>query len=422
MNHDHRRPGCGCEGSVNPPSPCASPNSKQMLLVETTQDMPDLTGNPQAVSSGTATCAKQEPSYDFITSGFIAPTTGGVVQVSVCNNAVYTLGQWLQFSSPFITLRVSAKDGNGKNMTLINSCSNGNPVSSNPAAGSVAVPQNSTFSVVGSPNCSSDSEEVELINTAFSEMEELCTPALIETDGGAVVQLTGQTRSNPDDTAFKQCIRRIKNAFFQNGMFKLPGFSTFPSGTDPTNYRDVVIHKTTGQEIAKPHPSETVGLIVNRKYTTAYTTGSEKVMGPVFFPSFFDKNLVDDGDVTVDANYLSILNGTPYTVVYNLNIAEITGLINADMQDFFYLMVKSRFAVRSTANAVRWLKVEMNGVEVGILGQGIYGWREVMNLMSYVKILRSDMNLTIKVTALRQGAGTVNMWFNKKIDLIGACI
>lgn len=386
-------------------------------MVEAIGGESNTCGNPEDLSGTIGSCAKQEPMYDSITSGFIMPEPEATVIISVCNNNVYAVGQWLQFASPFVTLQVVEKDGNGKNLTLRNACPNGDDIEDNPAAGSITVSKSSIFTVVSQPACTSDESRQEEINKAFSEMTELCIPNLEESEDGSTIQMTGRVETNPNDTGFKKCIRRIKGFLFKEGMPLLPGFTRLPTGADPAIYDSVVIHSTTGQTKVKNHPSKTPNLAAGKRYVQVYTSGAEVVAGPAYVQAMVRKVLVQSGSMLDVASLTDIAQNGTFTESFNLNIPEITDLLGQSPgYDHFYVDVLVRVGIYNTANNPQSLyTITLNDQDALMIGSSPFGSRFIEQVVIPIKVMRSDMLLNFKMVTVTNSARK----HMRKVEILG---
>jgi len=263
MNTD---PNCGCN------SPSGSDN-REYLLVKSTASEANTCGGPTA-AGGTANCPKQEPSYDISMSDFVMPQDGSSTPMEVCNASVYALSMWLHFSSPSAALQITNISGNI--LTLANKCPNGETIDSNPT--NVVISKGTTFVVGPTPQCNTDAQDQERINSALASATELCMPNMKTSSTTATLRPVGKVESDTADLSVKKCIQAIYGVLFKAGTPILTALAK-KTALD-LNYERLGKHKTTNEVVRMDNYS--VGLTSNASHTLMFAQNTEKVV-PTYF-------------------------------------------------------------------------------------------------------------------------------------------
>lgn len=382
---------CGCNSS-------SSSTSKEHLLVAATASEAS-TCSPKTGGTSEEACPKQEPTFDSFQSGFVIPTHGNNISVPVCNSSVYSAGQWIQTLSPVVTMQVSAI--NGKNIVLVNGCPNGAEIEDNPDAG-LAIQEGTRFSVVSEPPCETSEEQAEFLNNALAEAEEICTPNLTEAGENAIVQVVGRIESDPDDTSFKKCIRRIANFLMKGGT---PSFGAMTEKTIAENltHKKVVRHPTSGDLHTIPNYSEDSRLLTGKQYALHVSKTKETPVGPVYFPNLFFKNLLQV-PATPNGNPISgwpLLDASgEFNQSFNLGIfSEVSSLLKE--QDHYYAMCRISIAL-NYGGGHNFLTSYLNDVIVNNVTSYNDSSTTVIQFNTTsvpIKVLVSDNNINLKLKA-----------------------
>lgn len=399
----------GCDPCNKPPA-----TSKEYLMVQATGVEADPCGYLREQVSPTSACPKQEPTYDFILSGFVVPLVGSTINVNVCNVNVYSLLSYVYFPGFNLWMQIVASSTENKTLSLKNACVDGvNAVEGNPDPGQ-AIPINSTFVVCDAPRCDSVEEDRAELESALSNSTELCVPQFGETSNTAIVQLVGRTEADPGDSGFKKCLKRVAALFFQNGAIRQPNIETV-SEASYSAYRKAGIEKTTKQMRMLPNIGEFAGVVAGKKYIMGGTTATEKPVGPALIFSPITKAYAEVGTITNDGTYTNLANGNTFSNDYSVNIPEITGLLNRDLQDHYYLELKLIVGMQAASGAShRFLKVKLNNEIIGVLSGTANGIHTFQTYIVPIKIMQVDTTFNLKLEADGNG---IAYYF--KLDAIG---
>lgn len=402
------KPDCGCDKSSAAP--------REYLMVEASASSANACANPSAEQTLASSCPKQEPVFDIILSGFILPEQGGNINVSVCNVLIYTEGMYIGFPSYGITMLVESIDITNRSLSLKNACRNGNSLG-NPAIGT-GVTKNSFFIPVPQPLCISSSEGNASITAALSTMTELCVPALTSGGSSAVYSMVGRIESDPNDTAQGKCIRQVSGFGFQDGAPVTPSIQLIPDA-DNFLYRDVAERKTSGAYRYRATPGEWTGTIANGKYVMAGSKTAYKSVGPVLLYSPFLKLFEEKNTALNQDTYTALANNAVMTKDFSVAIPEITGILNKDLQDYFYLHVHVIVGMFGTsAGNLRYLQVELNNQVIGYCSGTGAGINNFLNIVYPVKILNVTGNFNFKITA--KGGNGIKYYY--KVTGVGVSI
>lgn len=411
---------CGCN---QPPSEDAD-----YLMVKATASQANACGNPSTAATPLSTCPNQDPTFDSLLSDFVLPAHGLAVGVSVCNNTIYAVGQYLQFVDSNVIVSIAALDAGGKIMTIRNACNNGNEIG-NPSG--VIINSGAKFYAVQSPPCLSSEEQNTLVADALNSSTELCVPSLGETTDTSVVQIVGRRESDSEDSSAKKCIRRVKAFLFKLGAPFLPSITQATESDNAATYSRLGIRRTGGEKgqvvQLKEIPDYAFGTTADKlragfKYIFAGNSAQvQKPVGPAFVYSPFDpvKLFEEKGTISSSGTYTNLASGGTYTKSFSLNIPEITtNLKNKDLQDHYYLNLHLIVAVQAgSAGAARYMSFKINDVLVTSVWGNNAGMYSGHALTIPVKILNTDTSFELKIQAT--GAGQA---FYYKVTGLGAYI
>lgn len=403
-------PSCGSGSQSNPAG-----DSGDYLIVKATASEADPCGNPQESVSSTSACAKQEPEYDIALTGFVLPTVNNITSIDVCNNKIYSINQYIQFINQGVTMLIAGIGTNGRTITMRNACSNGATIE-NPDAG-LAIQANAPFITVGSPPCLTDDQENQAFQAAIASATQLCTTSMIEAPEEDTVQIVGR-REASSEVGFTKCIRRAFGFLFRQGSMLLPNIRQIDE-SDAPDYNNLVIDRSSGQtrkgRQIRDYAFGSGGLKAGFKYIFAGNQSTTKPVGPAFVFSPFIKVFEERGTFDNPDTYISI--NSEYSKDYSVNIPEITGLINKDLQDHYYLLIHIIGAGRANSGTSRkYLQFKINDDFVmGVQGPAS-GFGSSASITIPVKILNSATNFNLKITP------SGNSFFYYKIRAVGAYI
>lgn len=373
-------PNCGCKSSSNP-------NTGEYLLVKSTASEASTCG----VGSGsdpTASCDKQEPMFDSSMSDFVLPDVNGNTSMEVCNASIYSVGMWIEFNSPIASMQIVNITGNI--LSLVNRCANGEPIDGNPTAGAV-VHRGATFVVTGGPNCFTDAEDAERINSALATLEQLCIPNMIVSSETATIRPVGKIESDTADTGVKKCLKMIYGILFKAGTPVLTALKLIDN-VDRPSYRVLVKNKITNE----------VGHIKNWSETPDLTNESNVIMvnknREVLVPAYLMyilKSVIKERASASDPTVWP--SSGDYSETFSLNYAPINQLIND--RDHFYAVVRLEIACYDTSG-LHSLLASLNGLIVGgvmVDGTGDASGVQKNSITTYVKVLKSNYQLILNM-------------------------
>lgn len=390
---------CGCNAH--------NPSDKEFLLVKATSSEASSCGTGDGLDP-ISDCVKQEQMYDFSLSDFMVPSQTGATSMEVCNPNVYSIGMWLQFTSPIVTLQIS--NISGSILTLINHCPDGSIVGDNPDVGQV-VYRNTRFVVSSAPGCISDEKYLEKIQDALSSVVEICVPNLAQSSSTAIIQPVGRVDSDPNNLGAKKCIRRIFGFLFKAGTPVLSALKLV-KGEQAYDYRRIVKHKITNEIKHLENYGEYAELLIGRQYLVGIQKNSETLIGPSYVMYPFH-SIVHENTASLDPNDWPDLNLT-YDHDFDIGgVPQIEGLDGS--LDHYFANVRIEVAVRSVADNIT--KIYLNNVSSGRVYSSQSSTESNIQFNSItipIRVSRSDNKINLKITARE----TSKFYF--KLSLSGA--
>ena len=378
MNTD---PNCGCNQTKS------GSDSREYLMVKTTASEASTCSGPSA-ESGVGACPRQEPAYDVSMSDFLVPTFGGSTVMEVCNPTIYTLNMWLQFTSPVALLQIINITGNI--LTLSNKCPNGEEILDNIV--STVIPKGTPFVVGNAPQCNTDAEDQERINSAFSQATELCIPNLETSKSTTTIRPIGKIESDSADGSIRHCIKAIYGILFKAGTPVLTALAR-KLPTD-INYRRLGKHKTTNEVVQLDNYSETPDLS-GQSYGLMINNSTERVV-PTYFMVFRRDVMIAgaSGD-----NFATDWDDMPASLKIEQSFdLPLDDLFN--QRDHIYVMVKVDLGIHSQAAGNKSLAVYLNDLyrgKVVMNGTSDHASTTINTISAPVKIFKSDYKLKIRV-------------------------
>lgn len=386
--------GCGC-GSPAP----SSKTDDEYLLVKAVGNAPSVCGDPAEEEDPSTQCAKTEPEFDSSMSDFVVPSVGGTVSVQVCNAEVYSVNQWIQFAGSGLVVQIVSIVGN--TLQVRNACPSGEEIVTNPEAG-LLIPRNTRFFTVGRPECLSEEDRMNQILEALSGAEEICTPDLLESGAQASVQPVGLVQSDPGDTGFQRCIRRIYGFLMNAGS---PFFSQIKNvaESDTSLYRRLGINKSTREVRELPNFGDYAGLDSSSQYMTGFKqNGAEYPIGPSYgFKPMFVTVFENPSDPLSLATTLSPASTTIRDTDFNLNVPEISSIISN--QDHVWALIHLEYMMLHPPIQARDNKkfaLYLNGV-FATMAHWMRDSEQTgpggSQICIPVKVLKSDWKLNLKI-------------------------
>jgi len=373
-------PNCGCNENKGS-------DSREYLMVKATASEASTCGVGSG-SSSTAACPKQEPMYDASMSDFLLPDTNGNTSMEVCNASVYAIGMWLQFANPVASLQIVNITGNI--LSLVNRCTNGEIIDDNPAIGTV-IHRGALFVVGTEPQCNTDAEDAERINSALGTLDQLCMTNMVTSSETAVIRPIGKIESDPADLGVKKCIKAIFGILFKAGTPVLTALKLIDNA-DYLNYRRLVKHKTTNEVGQLKNYSETPGL--TDESNALMINKNKEVLIPAYFMYIY-KSVIKERANPSDPNVWP--SSGDYSETFSLNYAPINQLISD--RDHYYAIVRLEVGLYDDSG-LHSLLASLNAVVVGSVmvdGTGDASGVGKNSITTYVKILKSNHQLILSM-------------------------
>jgi hypothetical protein len=395
--------------------PCGSGKkgkTPDMFLMAASPSSASTCGEGKTLGAAAADCTIKEPTYDRTVGAYTIPNYGTSAPIQMCNGALYSVGQWGQFVGDGSVLQITSIVGDA--LTLRNGCSNGARVKGNSNPGTV-IPTGNAFVIVAEPACLTTDEEKQEFQNALASAEALCTPALEEEESElAEMQILGWKRADSGDSSFQKCIRRIKGIWkTAKSLYIKPIESApLPGADGSTDWRTVVIHKTTGEVRSQLNGSENPDLEAGKKYVYMFVEGQQALIGPayIFTPVTADLYQNYNGAMNAIDSWVNIPNGTPLEQDISLSIAAINDL--TILGDDFYAHIRINIGIRQQSGYAHYATLEVNGTQVAMVGaQGSLAMNSIHLIQ---RILKSDKKISIKVTTAGS-SGTPKMHVSAKL-------
>jgi len=357
------------------------------------------------VAGGTEACEKQEPMYDSSLSDFLLPDTTGSTSMEVCNASIYTVSMWLQFLLPVATLQIVNITGNV--LSLANKCPNGEPIDDNPIIGTV-ISRGTQFVVGTEPQCFTDAEDAERINSALEDLTQLCMPNLAISSSTAQIRPIGKLESDPSDLSMQKCIKAIYGIIFKAGTPILTALGLKESLD--LNYRRLAKHKTTNEVVHLKNYSENVGspeshaLLINKNTERAV---------PTYF-IHLSRFEVASKPSPLDPTDWDTIDAGGFEATYDVSGNGISGLFSD--RDHIYVMARLDLGLYDLDDGNRTIKANLNGYPIGrvAINNGPSDNSLAVNTISVpIKVMKSNYDLVLK---LENFGGTNNYYFRLVVD------
>lgn len=381
------KPNCGCDNGGS--------QEGDFLMVKATASEASSCGLSGG-SNSTASCDKQEPMYDICLSDFLLPSKDGQTSMEVCNASIYTISMWLQFTYPVVTLQIVNITGNI--LTLVNRCPNGEIVDENPTIGTV-VSRGTSFVVAPEPQCFTDEEDAERINSALEGATQICAPNLATCSETAIIRPVGKIESDPSDLSVKKCIKAIYGFLMKAGT---PVFTALRlEAPIDLNYRRLAKHKTLNEVVHLKNYSETPGL-TDDSYALMINKNRE-VLVPNYFSHLFTHTIAENTTAyTTPSSWPALGSGGSHEVNYNISAA--VGGLGWLPSDRNHIIVMVRFDLTTFVDGEgsRAINIILNNINAGRVMNVGNGGGENINGMSVsvpIKLSKGDYNLNMKLNA-----------------------
>jgi hypothetical protein len=395
---------CGCGSSPTP--------SDEYLLVKATGKNPNQCGDP-ASDAAAASCAKKEQMYDIALSDFLIPSESGTVLMTVCNASVYSVGSWLEFLNPIAKLKITSISGNI--ITLVNRCSGGGIVASNPPQGQV-ISKGTRFIVASAPECKDPSETYDDIIDALEKAKEICVPALVSSSTTATIQPVGRVVEDPDNISACKGIRRIFGILFKAGKPFLTALGGSVNAND-LNYRPLVKHVTSNEVRVQKGYHESSGVLAGTRYVLGITNSTQKIVGPFYLNKFFDQFIeqipTSAADVEKPNSWAQFTN--QFTKEFTISsYPEIIAINNDASFDHYYINLKIDVGVNSGDFIPTYIEIESAGgliKKCGLVADST-AYNVYNSMYTTVKILKSDNKFKFRMVK----NGTTRYFYRLQID------
>jgi hypothetical protein len=393
---------CNCQ------TPCKCSSGDEYLLVKATGSEAALCG-PIDNQTGTESCPIQEPTYDLSHSDFLLPSeiTGSFINMQVCNGSIYTVGQWLFFITG-VHLKISAITGNL--LSLINQCSPGVVVDTNPDIGFI-VYKNTPFVVSDGPACLSDDDKLDFFQEALSEATELCAPNLVVAPLTDEIHPVGLTING--GTSHTKCIKRIPGISFKGTIPYLTTLNT-KNPTAMLDYNRLVVNKLTREVALMPTYGDWAGLTDGNLYTVMVKNNeAEKLLR--FNPFIIEGRSLYESSQDAGASPSNTGTWEAHTDTWQQEIVldDPYGRLVA-REDVLSLMVRIDFAAYAIANQLVTIKYDSDGqtghaayYNTADAGTGVFN-----SITTLIPVKRTGANAYKFNLEFQQGSGnTVNAYY-----------
>lgn len=371
---------CGCNKTNGLPA------NPEYLMIQTTASEASSC-DPSAVVSGVENCAKQEPMYDISLGSFLVPESNSTIGIQVCNPAIYRSGMWLQFIAYGARLQINSIIDNI--LTLVNRCPDGLGIDAN--APGMVIAKNAEFVVVDAPDCKTEAEKTNFLNSAFLTVKQICVPQLLTSLSTATIRPVGRVESDEADTAAGKCIKAIYGILFKKGTPILTALKVV-SADEAATHRSLVKNKTTNEVVEINNHSESTIVDAGKQYFISITKTEEKVIGPAYAFRPFDKFLKENTTALNPATW-PIIN-TSYEEEFLMNsISEISELKRNGLD---HIYVNVRLEIGSYGDSRNTLEAKLNDIKA--CRAGSLSNKHSFNSVTFpVKVNVSDWKLTFKL-------------------------
>lgn len=395
--------------------PCGSSKGKpDMFLMAASPTSASTCGEGKTLGATDTECLISDPTYDVTVGAYTIPDYNTSAPVQVCNGALYSVSQWIQFINDGSVLQILSIVGNA--LTLNNGCPNGARVKYNSNPGTV-IPRGNGIVVVAEPPCLTDEEAESEFQSQLSNATQLCVPNLVEDQSEtAEMQLLGWKRADSNDSSFQKCIRRIKGIWKTDSSLFIKPIEQAPSSgqTGAGDWRSIVRHKTTGEIRERLSASENPDIEAGQKYVLMLTADGETLVGPAYIYVPVHEQLYKNytGAMNDTDLWPNIPNATPLVQTVSLSIAAINAL--EIVGDTFYAHINVNLGIRQPQGYSHFATLEVNGVQKGLVGaQGSVGFNCIHLI---VPVDKDDKKIDIKVSTTG-GTGTPKC--HVTVDLMG---
>jgi hypothetical protein len=165
--------------------------------------------------------------------------------------------------------------------------------------------------------------------------------ALVESTPTAYIQPAGVVISDSGDAGWTKSLQRIFGFLMKAGTPVFTSLQAPVNESDQASYRRLGIHKTSKEVFPMDNYSESPGISATGQHAVSVKQGSEKVVGPVYFPCFLTNPITLENELTVVPSMSSNFNKS-----YTLSDPQISAIVKN--QDHYYVNVKlSFFCVRA---------------------------------------------------------------------------
>lgn len=403
---------CGCNKTSGEPSV----ETPDYMLVRATGKNASKCGDAASLAeaaadglSSTVGCTKTDPTYDLLMADFAFPSDGTAVAL-VCNGAIYSVGQWIEFVNAGAKVQITSI--NDKQLTVRAICNNGAVIDSNPTAGTI-IKKNDSIVAIDAPECLTDAQKLERITSALESAEQLCLPALVEGSGNnAKYQMVGWLAENPDDSGFKKCLKRMVSFFFKAGHPYLENLDLVDLASS-SSYRPLVIHKTTHKIVEQKNLSEETALEAGKKYVYGVISGSQALVeGYVFAPIDGVELFNHGGDFDDPDNWTAIPSGTPLETSVNLNVSSVNAI--SILGDYFYAVLRINLGCWNPSAFPISAALRLDNVLIGYI-HGFYNVKGSSTITIIKKVSKSSKSLPLKITTDGTG-GNLRVHCDVKLD------
>lgn len=200
-------------------------------------------------------CTKLDATYDKILQAAVIPAVGSETQLTVCNPAVYTVGQWIELvdgSAKGSVFQITTINAIAQYIKVRNSCEDGvTAIDGNASPGSTVL-DGTRFVVRGKVDCKTDSEKADDLEALIPELVDVCFDGVSDRAVTEEAKMLGVLAASDCVAGDVQaCLRKLLTRELKDGTLKLGNVDETPEIIDTTLrklYADVSNRVVIGEE------------------------------------------------------------------------------------------------------------------------------------------------------------------------------
>lgn len=408
--------GCNCKTDCG----CQQVNAaKDYMLVKATGQSAQ-TCQQNAEDAAQVQCLKSESTYDKVLNDFSIPAIAQTISVMVCNASIYYVGQWLYFPVTSDRLQIASKSDTNNVLYLRNGCTDFvTPIADNRDPGNI-IAINSPFIVCDSPDCTTAEELSAKLLSAINLSECIQVDALKEAGVTEKVQFVGRVISDPNNSGFKKCIKRIVGFFADlNGRLFAEKLS-YMDENNVTRYTEIMLDTSTKEIVRRKLPSSR-GISSTKQYGLVQYGGATRyvenarTMIPLLNPIVIkdSSNLLITGALVRTVGDITVTNATPYQTIKTLDGSEIDA-ITFNVAEFYALVELQAYAGSSVHADVEYADILLNDVNVGKIPTF---YSAPVSITTLVKCTKVNKQVKLRIETDKP-SGNIKLIINAKVKAL----